>query len=655
MKMKKNKSLVIIAILMAIGLGFASCDPNGGEEYTPSDIYIVTSALNGYSAAGKELQGTTYTTIQDAINAIKDDAEGEDCTIQFGNGSDVLDIGTAFVSFGDSWGLITLTGKITSANTSNSQGTIVLEGSANIESKADITNIATSTNARGINNRGTGTLTISEGTVSVETGVALFNFSTGKIAVTGGNVTSRNSATTSGTIHIASSGTITDTRLEITGGTIGNTSTGVAGNGNAIRNLSSGAVKISGGTVSATAANGFAIYSTHSNGQLIMSGSPDINRKIQTPYERISVETPFTPVKTISLNFNEIAINAVAVKNGKDFSDCFELFNQPDYCLIIKENDLVIGSLYNYGYEKSGTTYTITRRSDNITYPNIGVVIEAIKENAGGAACTIQFGNGTDTLNINQESVNFSGNWGLITLTGKITSINADVNEGTIVLRENVSIISYADIANTANTSDARTINNGHTDSKGNVTVRSGIISAVGGRAIYNRLGKITIEDGTVTSQNTQPSTGGTIFIVNTSNSSPDVVLEVLGGTISNTSSNLNCNAIRNRSKGTVKIGGGFISATATGFSISSDIAESQIFLSGNPDITHRIRVPYGVLSILDQFNPAARIYTLDFSAMTPGSIAVKDGANFISNFTLHQQPSYKLTASGNDLIINDN
>jgi len=653
MKMKKNQSLVIIAILTVIGLGFASCDPNANGEQMPSDIYIVTSALNGYSAAGRELPRTTYTTVQEAINAIRDDAGGEDCTIQFGNGSDILDIGTAFVSFSENWGLITLTGKITSANTFGAEGTILLEGSANIESKADITNTSTSVNARAINNRGTGTVTVSEGTVSVDTGVALFNNSTGKIAVTGGNVTSRNSTTGSGTIHIAGSGTITNTRLEITGGKIGNTSISDIG-GNTIRNFSSGAVKISGGAISATAANGFAIYSTHSNGQLIMSGSPDINQKIQTPYERIIVETPFEPVQTISLNFNMIAKNAVAVKNGKDFLDCFVLFNQPYYKLIEEENDLIIDVLNDYfSYTKEENVYLISRNTNSINYSTVQEAINAIRVDANGANCTIQFGNGINTLNMEQESVTFSGNWGFITLTGNLTSANANVNEGTIVLRENVSIISNAYIANTANTTEAKTINNGLMDSAGNVTVRSGIISAASGTAIYNRSGKITIEGGTVTSQNWQPSTGGTVVIVNTG-SSPGIVLEVLGGTISNTSTNQNCNAIRNRSKGTVKIGGGFISATATGFSISSDIAESQLFLSGNPDITHRIRVPYGVLGILDQFNPV-RTYTLDFNEMTVGSIAVKDGANFISNFTLHQQQNFSLIVSDDDLVINGN
>jgi len=56
----------------------------------------------------------------------------------------------------------------------------------------------------------------------------------------------------------------------------------------------------------------------------------------------------------------------------------------------------------------------------------IQTVIDAIKTNAAGTPCTIQFGNGTATLNIGDNYIIFDGgtsgtDWGLITLTGKIT------------------------------------------------------------------------------------------------------------------------------------------------------------------------------------------------------------------------------------------
>jgi hypothetical protein len=109
-----------------------------------------------------------------------------------------------------------------------------------------------------IRNASTGAVTISGGTVSATTGYAVYNYSTGKIAVSGtALVTSANTNTAQGTIYLASSGTAIDVRLEITGGTVQNTSTT---NGNAIRNNSTGAVSITGGTVSKAGEGNYAVY-----------------------------------------------------------------------------------------------------------------------------------------------------------------------------------------------------------------------------------------------------------------------------------------------------------------------------------------------------------------------------------------------------------
>jgi len=70
-------------------------------------------------------------------------------------------------------------------------------------------------------------------------------------------ITSANTTEAQATIFIASSGSATDPRLEMSGGTVANTSTTT---GNAIRNNSTGAVNITGGTVSKAGDGNYAVY-----------------------------------------------------------------------------------------------------------------------------------------------------------------------------------------------------------------------------------------------------------------------------------------------------------------------------------------------------------------------------------------------------------
>jgi len=135
------------------------------------------------------------------------------------------------------------------------KGTVTISGSA----------VVSATTGNAIQNSGEGgTLTITGGTVSSTTGTAILNYYTlTKIIISGtANITSANTKATEGTIRIAKLETKerpdnTEVRLEMTGGTVTNTSK--AATGNAIRSDSTGGISITGGTVSTTSANGFAI------------------------------------------------------------------------------------------------------------------------------------------------------------------------------------------------------------------------------------------------------------------------------------------------------------------------------------------------------------------------------------------------------------
>jgi uncharacterized repeat protein (TIGR02543 family) len=121
---------------------------------------------------------------------------------------------------------------------------------------------------RAITNNSTGTVNIYNGTVKTGSGMTIYNASTGLINISGSSrITS--ASTDNYTIYLASSGTATTDRLVIDGGVVENT----ANSGTAIYNYSTGAISISGGTVSATIGN--AIYN-YSSGTINISGSARI-------------------------------------------------------------------------------------------------------------------------------------------------------------------------------------------------------------------------------------------------------------------------------------------------------------------------------------------------------------------------------------------
>jgi len=396
----------------------------------------------------------------------------------------------------------------------------------------------------------------------------------------------------------------------------------------------------------------------------------------------------------------------------------------------------------------SGTSFTAVKNSQTIGTANqpIQTVIDAIKTNAAGQACVILFGDGATTLNIGTAFANFSGTgWGLITLTGKISSaveFNANTNSGTIAIGNAVSVTSGADITNTTdavgvpishNSTGALTITGGtlstpkgnavYNRSSGSVTITGGTLSVIGttyptlynnstgavnisggtvqattNTAVYNAsTGAVNISGGTVTattgtavwndSTSTITISGGTISVttgyavVNYSTGKITVSqatgattkitsanteanqgtiysrdngtataarLEITGGTIENTSTG---NAIYNNSTGAVNISGGTISAT-TGCSVYMNNSSAMLTLDGSPAITGRIRPSAaGKLTAASGFTPSGT-YALDYAGYAANNIAVAGGASHLASFTLYNQTTWFLAASGGNIVI---
>ena len=252
-----------------------------GGDVAPGGTYIITGSGASFTATNS---GATIGTgaIQDVIDGIRTHASGKDLTIQFGNGTATLDIGTAYAEFnnsGGTWGAITLTGKITSAVNDDTIGTIYIVGSVSVTSKADIANTCLenySNLGTAIYNNSTGTVSITDGTVSAIKGRGRGLYSKGTVTITGGTFS------TAGGSGVANSGTLTITggtflaaggsgvansgTLTITGGTFSATTSSMGEAGTAL--LSSGTVSITGGTFSAT--SGRAVH--NSFGTITISG-----------------------------------------------------------------------------------------------------------------------------------------------------------------------------------------------------------------------------------------------------------------------------------------------------------------------------------------------------------------------------------------------
>jgi len=326
---KTSKVLGITAIIAVIALNallMTGCSSPDEDTPPPPIVYIITKSETTFTATKSGTTvGTANQTIQQIIDSIRTDAAGKNVTIQFGDGTTVLDLGTASVELKDitdsTWGEITLTGKITSS-VAGSNSTISISYPVSVTSRADIANTNTYYLARAVYSTGTlnitdgtltnpagytvynyssagnggvtitggtilsdsggwpvynsssGTITISGGTVSSASSAALYLSGTGKVTVSGtANITSAATSSTSGTIQsssISSNVTSANVLLEMTGGTVTNTSTTT---GNAIYHGNKGTIIFSGGTVSKAGTNGNAIYNNSTGVVTIGAGA----------------------------------------------------------------------------------------------------------------------------------------------------------------------------------------------------------------------------------------------------------------------------------------------------------------------------------------------------------------------------------------------
>jgi len=237
--------------------GGSTWTKQGGGGGGNAGTYIITGSGTEFTAThnGVTVEGANNQPLIYVTYAIQLDAGDNDCTIQFGNGTDVLDIGSAGIIFTEG-GEITLSGKITTTNS------ISIYNDVSVISTADITNTGAGNNGRVFVISG-GTLTVDSGTILSKSSDAIFISSTseGTVTINGGTVSTESTEGANSAVRNSTNGNVF-----ITGGTISATS---ATGWTAISNSGTGKVNISGGTISAER---YATINNSGTGEIVITG-----------------------------------------------------------------------------------------------------------------------------------------------------------------------------------------------------------------------------------------------------------------------------------------------------------------------------------------------------------------------------------------------
>lgn len=199
------------------------------------------STINGKKSSTINVDGGKVESLYDSTSAAAINANGN---VNVNSGSVECAKGTGIL-FSSTNGTLSISGGTVSSQSGKAiynidNGSVAISGGT-----------ISATTGIAIRNEGTGTVNITGGTVSATTGNAIRNVSTGKITIgqaTGATttITSANADKSQGTVYL-NAGTANETILEITGGTVENTA--ASGYARAVNNNGKGNIVISGGEV----------------------------------------------------------------------------------------------------------------------------------------------------------------------------------------------------------------------------------------------------------------------------------------------------------------------------------------------------------------------------------------------------------------------
>ena len=553
-----------------------------------------SGSVNG-EAITYRVHGAVNTSIQNVIDAINADADGNDCTITFGNNESILNIGTANINLDTgTWGIITLKGALTSAFSNAADAVILVSDDVNIVNHADITGTGTNATVSVIRNNGTGSVSITEGVVqqsSTANNFAIYNNSSGTVSVSGGIVQCNT-------------------------------------NGIAIHNQSTGIINVSGGTVQST---NNAIVSTGA-GLIVLGGDPVIIGNINVAQNRLSVLTTgddaFAPSegRMYNVTLSGTASNGhVMAVNGGSFIEHFTLTNIGSRTMGTVGSDIVLGSIVTFdinggtgevpesmflrtSYIMSADKPTGTWTMDDLDHGNMWYVRAG---NAPNFTYTpYVFGSTTVSGNITLSLL--WTQWDFVLTNGSTsTNFTATVmlHDGPYAIRSNTTLSNaISDIRGFAGGNDC-TITFGSDGSALNLT----------SNAIFNNTGGTW---GIITLKGTLTSSGSTVITADGS------LTIMISGDIMN---------------------------TGTGQAITAG-SNVNIVLISDPMIAGNITVAQNRLSVLttgdNAFAPSeGRMYNVTLSGtVITNNTAVANGADFIANFRL-TNVGWGLGVSGSDIV----
>jgi len=227
----------------------------------------------------------------------------------------------------------------------------------------------------------------------------------------------------------------------------------------------------------------------------------------------------------------------------------------------------------SYTITGGGTAFSAAKGRTTVGTGTIQAVIDAIRKDANGAAVSIQFGDG-GVLDIGTERADFTntgGKWGLITLTGKITgSRNKDLPVCTVLIADNVSATSSADIASTGSLGWTAIQKEG----VGTLTITGGTLTS--------RDTAAGLSKGTNTDTSVLTITGGTLTGRSTVSNGNSGTVNISGGTIEGSYA-----AVYNNNRAnTVNISGGTVRGTGKEGCAVYNLQDGIINLSGNAVVT---------------------------------------------------------------------
>ncbi|MDR3012363.1 MAG: carbohydrate-binding domain-containing protein [Chitinispirillales bacterium] len=624
-------------------LALSAVDVRAAIEGNENDVphYVIThvDGQDGLVPFIASKNGTflmSNTNIANVVNAIRADAGGLPCVIQFGNearGALYLPVG-AIISFNNSqqqgrWGDVTLTGNLNAAGSPaiRLDNDVVVNNMANITVTGDAIALHMSSSLSHIGgqitgdiaNNGTGTVTIVGDTTTRVNGI-IINYSTGTVLVDVVTAVSPLSNAAVNTIDNRGAGEVRISRGKVLDvyNTAGGMVTVDGGEIWSIRNLGGGSVMIGGGTVGGIFTHSAIVNSA--NGTVTIYGSATVTSRaggIGTINNNLANTSGITESGSIVISGGTVSNNhhdsGVVILNSSNSGGSITISGGT----IDGGNGAAIRSVGGFVNISGGT---ITAAGTATTISNVGGFTE-IRGGMVSNTGTASSGSGAiqviylDTISSFVPMLSISGT------TTSITSRSGAPTVHLITSSHNMADAGVADITG------------------GRITNTASTVGGANSIAIESINARLNISGTTEIASNSIYSCyGGTISIIGSSSE-----LYILGGNVSNT-------------------------ADSNGVAVTFTVNDAYFLIGGSPAINGLISlgcyedplIPNVITTGDSAFTPGDKNYTIVAnSRLSELQTIVKNGARAASSFTIvsvdefwvRENDGFALAIDDNDIV----